>query len=181
MSILLKQQIKEEQSKGVIVIEPFNPQQLGPNSYDVRLSPTLKVYSFEDSPYLDCKSCNKTMNIIIPPEGFILQPNVLYLGTTEEKVGSDFYVTMYDGRSSMARLGILSHLSAGFGDIGFKTNWTLEITVVHPTKIYPHMTIGQMFFQKIDPNYNAAENRYNGKYQNQIEAQESLSHLDFNK
>ena len=95
MSILLKQQIKEEQSKGVIVIEPFNPEQLGPNSYDVRLSPVLKVYSFEDSPYLDCKACNKTVNIIIPPEGYILQPNVLYLGTTEEKVGSDFYVTMY--------------------------------------------------------------------------------------
>lgn len=79
----------------------------------------------------------------------------------------------------MARLGILSHLSAGFGDIGFQTNWTLEITVVHPTRIYPHMTIGQMFFHKIDQPYNLAENRYNGKYKNQIEAQESLSYLDF--
>lgn len=128
---------------------------------------------------MDCKTLNPTKNIVIPPEGFILQPNVLYLGTTEEKVGSDFYVSMYDGRSSMARLGISSHLSAGFGDIGFKTNWTLEITVVHPTKIYPRMTIGQVFFHKIDPNYNTVKNRYNGKYQNQTDAQESLSHLDF--
>ena len=179
MSILLKAQIIKEVKNGRIIIKPYDVEQLGPNSYDVRLSPILKIYSFEDSDHLDCKKDNPTKTIEIDEHGYILQPGILYLGSTVEQVGSDFYIPMYEGRSSMARLGIQSHLSAGFGDVGFKTNWTLEICVPHKTKIYPYMRIGQIYFHPVNETYNHCQYRYNGKYKKQKEAQASKSHLDF--
>jgi dCTP deaminase len=79
----------------------------------------------------------------------------------------------------MARLGIESHISAGFGDIGFVGNWTLEITVVHPIKIYPGMRIGQVYFHEVSQKHNLPQYRYKGKYKHQITGpQESLAYLD---
>jgi deoxycytidine triphosphate deaminase len=179
MSILLKNQIINERDKERIKIEPYNPNNMGPNSYDVKLSPTLKVYNFSNRDYLDCKEQNSVDIIEIPEDGYILEPGVLYLGSTVEKVGSSHYIPMYEGRSSMARLGIQSHLSAGFGDIGFASNWTLEITVVHRTKVYANMRIGQVYFHAIDGASNFEACRYNGKYSTQVLPQESLSHIDF--
>lgn len=178
MSILLKEQIIQEYTKKRLVINPYNEDQLGPNSYDVRLSDKLKVYDFSKCDFLDCKSLNPTETLIIPEEGLILRPNVLYLGSTVEKVGSDNYIPMYEGRSSMARLGIQSHLSAGFGDVGFASNWTLEIAVIHPTKVYPFMRIGQVYFHEIHNQYNIMKHRYDGKYKSQVDPQESLSYID---
>ena len=179
MSILLKNQILNEYKRGKIIIQPYNEEHLGPNSYDVRLSKILKVYNFSKRDYLDCKELNPVDIIEIPDDGFILEPGVLYLGSTIEKVGSSNYIPMYEGRSSMARLGIQSHLSAGFGDVGFQSNWTLEIAVVHRTKIYANMRIGQVYFHEIDKNSNDKHNRYDGKYSTQELPQESLSHVDF--
>jgi dCTP deaminase len=179
MSILLKDQIAKEYEESRIVINPFNMDQIGPNSYDVRLSDKLKVYDFSETRVLDCKKSNPTITIDIPEEGYLLEPNLLYLGSTVEKIGSDNYVPMYEGRSSMARLGIQSHLSAGFGDVGFCSNWTLEIAVIHPTIIYPNMRIGQVYFHKIDSPSNILGNRYDGKYKTQEDPQESLSFKDF--
>ena len=179
MSILLKDQIIDEYKKSRILINPFNSDQIGPNSYDVRLSDKLKIYDFSKTSVLDCKKSNPTKTFIIPDEGIVLQPNILYLGSTVEKIGSDNYIPMYEGRSSMARLGIQSHLSAGFGDIGFSSNWTLEIAVIHPTIVYPNMRIGQVYFHKIDSPSNILENRYDGKYKTQEDPQESLSFKDF--
>ncbi len=176
MSILLKRQIEENYTNGKIIIEPYNPDQLGPNSYDVRLGTTLKVY---DEEILDVKSKNNVTTIKIPEEGIILKPRTLYLGNTIEAIGSDYFVPMYEGRSSMARLGIQSHISAGFGDIGFKNNWTLEIVVIHPIKIYPGMKIGQIYFHVVNTKYNTPQNRYNGKYGDQKEPQETRSFLDY--
>jgi dCTP deaminase len=176
MSILLRQQIKIGHDSQAIIIEPYNEERLGPNSYDVRLGGFLKVY--KNFP-LDPKKENETEDIIIPEEGYVLQPNVLYLGYTIEKIGSDSFIPMYEGRSSMARLGISSHLSAGFGDIGFVGQFTLEITVVHPVRIYFSMKIGQIYFHHVDQTYNHRESQYSGKYKDQTGPTESKSHLDY--
>ncbi len=176
MSILLGSEILENYQKDKIVIKPFKESQLGPNSYDVHLSSRLATYI---SQVLDCKINNKVEYFEIPEDGIILKPGVLYLGSTVEAIGSDFFVPMYEGRSSMARLGIQSHISAGFGDIGFKSNWTLEITVVQPVRIYPNVKIGQIYFHRV--NEDAKIKLYDGKYKNQKEAQSSLSFKDFEK
>lgn len=174
--MLLKSQILEKYRNGKIHIEPFTESQVGPNSYDVRLGDKLCVYDVEN--YLDCRTNNATKTIEIPDDGYVLQPGILYLGNTMECIGSDYYVPMYDGRSSMGRLGILSHISAGVGDIGFKKQWTLEISVIHPIMVYKGMRIGQVHFHMVDEEYNHVENRYNGKYCEQIGPQPSKSYMD---
>lgn len=182
MSILLKDEILNEYQHGNIHIEPYNLSQLGPNSYDVKLGNTLKTYNnvlVNGEMILDVKTNNSTTSINIPEEGLVLRPGILYLGTTLEAIGSDHYVPMYEGRSSMARLGIQSHISAGFGDVGFKSKWTLEITVIHPVRIYPEMKIGQIYFHTINQSSNIKSNRYNGKYKYQNDPQQSRSYLDF--
>lgn len=173
--MLLKTEIEESYRNGRIVIEPFNPLHVGPNSYDVRLGDKLCIYT---NKYLDCKIDNPTETITIPKEGLILEPGILYLGHTMERIGSDYYVPMYDGRSSMGRLGILSHISAGVGDIGFKEQWTLEISVIHHIKIYPGIRIGQVHFHNINESHNNFNNHYKGKYYDQQGPQSSKSYLD---
>ena len=182
--MLLKSQILEGYRNGKIHIEPFTESQIGPNSYDVRLGDILCVYNVINDVindvinYLDCKKNNPTKTIKIPDDGYVLQPGVLYLGNTVECIGSDYYVPMYDGRSSMGRLGILSHISAGVGDIGFKRQWTLEISVIHPVKVYKGMRIGQVHFHVVNEEYNRVENRYSGKYCDQNGPQPSKSYMD---
>lgn len=175
MSILLKKEIHENFTSKRIVIEPFCEQQLGPNSYDVCLGSLLTVYTTSPlDPLLD----NPTHTFEIPPDGFTLQPGILYLGSTVEVIGSDYFIPMYEGRSSMARLGVQSHISAGFGDIGFISQWTLEITVVRPVVVRPGMKIGQVYFHRVDEQSNVPENRYNGKYKSQKGPTKSLFHQE---
>lgn len=174
--MLLKAEIINEYKAGRIIIEPFNIKNVGPNSYDVTLGNTLKVYTCE---VLDVKRENQTQTIQIPKQGIILEPFKLYLGSTVEKAGSDYYIPCYDGKSSQARNGIMSHISAGFGDIGFKSNWTLEIVVIHPIRVYAGMKIGQIYFTDVNQKFNIPANRYNGKYVDQPLPQASKSYLDF--
>jgi dCTP deaminase len=94
---------------------------IGPNSVDVTLAPKLIVY---DEPVLDMRNKPKTREIIIPEEGLLLTPGVLYIGATNETATSHRFVPMFEGRSSIGRLGIHTHITAGFGDIG----WGYEIT-----------------------------------------------------
>jgi dCTP deaminase len=178
MSILLNQEILNNFQNGSIVIDPFDNSQIGPNSYDVRISNQLKIYT--PGIILDVAKPNPTSCITIPKEGLVLYPNILYLGSTQEIIGSSHFIPMYEGRSSMARLGIQSHISAGFGDVGFISKWTLEITVVHPVRIYENMRIGQIYFHRInnDVNDQFPENRYKGKYASQDQPLESLSFND---
>lgn len=180
--MILGSEIIKQWKYGRIVISPFNEDNVGPNSYDVTLSPKLLQYRGD---MLDMKRNNFTRELTIGEDGLILLPNELYLGCTNEVAGSDYYVPMYEGRSSLARLGIQSHLSAGFGDIGFKSNWTLEITVVKPTKIYPNVRIGQVYFHDVVSSRCASGSNskagliYSGKYTNQPEPQASKSYEDF--
>ncbi len=154
-------------------IDPFNDRQLGPNSYNLRLHNELLIY---ENYILDMKRENKAYKIRIPEEGLILKPNTLYLGRTVEYTETDYYVPMLEGRSSIGRLGLFVHITAGFGDVGFKGYWTLEIFSVQPIKIYPNIEICQIFYHTIDGDYNKYTSN---KYQNNRDVQPSMLYKDF--
>lgn len=155
--------ILKEIENGNIIIEPFNRENLGTNSYDVTLGKTLKVYKDQYSQSfltkmwrkffpkpLDVKNKNpETIEIEIPESGLILKPSEMYLGVTVEYTGTHNAVPILEGKSSLARLALKIHETAGFGDVGFCNHWTLEITVVYPTRIYPNMKIGQLSYHSI--------------------------------
>ncbi|MGK0389105.1 MAG: dCTP deaminase [Maribacter sp.] len=140
-----------------IVIEPFLRKCLGTNSYDVHLSKHLAVYKNE---ILDAKKHNEIEEVIIPEEGFVLQPGQLYLGVTEEYTETHNAVPFLEGKSSVGRLGIDIHATAGKGDVGFCNTWTLEISCVHPVRVYGGMPVGQLIYFKVD---GEIENYYNKK------------------
>jgi len=168
---------KEIQNKigGDIVIEPFNPLQLNPNSYNLRLHNEMLVYT--ESP-LDMKRPNPTKKLTIPSDGLVLEPNKLYLGRTVEYTETHNYVPMLEGRSSIGRLGLFIHVTAGFGDVGFKGFWTLEIFCVEPIRIYPEVEVCQIYYHSIEGDYDTYKS---GKYQANSGIQPSLLHLDFLK
>lgn len=160
-----------------IIIEPFDPLQLNPNSYNVRLANKLLVY---DNDILDMKKKNPCHLITIPEEGLVIQPGKLYLGSTMERTETKNYVPAIDGRSSVGRLGISVHATAGFGDIGFCGYWTLEIFCVQPVRIYPGVEIGQLYYEEVSdkgelPTYAST------KYQNNTGVQPSMMWMDFEK
>lgn len=126
-----------------IVIEPFDQKNLGSNSYDVHLSKHFATYRDQ---ILDAKKHNEIDHFEITETGFVLQPNVLYLGSTVEYTETLAHVPFLEGKSSTGRLGIDIHATAGKGDIGFKGFWTLEISVKQPVRIYPGMPIGQLIY-----------------------------------
>jgi dCTP deaminase len=156
-----------------ILIDPFNEKQLGPNSYNLRLHNELLVY---DNYILDMKQPNTAHKLVIPTEGLLLRPNTLYLGRTVEYTETDSYVPMLEGRSSIGRLGLFVHITAGFGDVGFKGFWTLEIFCVQPVKVYPGVEICQIFYHTIEGEYTKYTSN---KYQNNKGIQPSLLYKDF--
>ncbi|MCL2415988.1 MAG: dCTP deaminase [Defluviitaleaceae bacterium] len=156
-----------------IKIEPYNPKQLGSNSYNLRLHNKMLVY---DGAVLDMKRPNPTRELAIPQEGIVLEPGRLYLGRTMEYTATNGYVPMLEGRSSVGRLGVFIHVTAGFGDVGFSGFWTLEIHCVHPVRIYAGVEICQIYYHTIQGAYS---NYSSGKYQNNREIQPSLMYKDF--
>lgn len=163
--ILSDKRILEEIEKGTIVIEPFVRECLGTNSYDVHLGKHLATYTDSE---LDAKKHNEITHFEIPNEGFLLQPGVLYLGVTEEYTETHEQVPFLEGKSSTGRLGINIHATAGKGDVGFMNCWTLEISCIHPVRVYAGMPIGQLIYfpvdgQVINP-YNKKDNaKYNSR------------------
>lgn len=145
--ILTDTQILAEMKLGTIVIKPFQRKYLGSNSYDVHLGKWLAMY---DDEILDCKKHNKVRHFRIPKEGLILVPSKLYLGVTEEYTETHEHVPFLEGKSSIGRLGIDIHATAGKGDIGFCNTWTLEISVRQPVRIYAGMPIGQLIYFEIN-------------------------------
>ncbi len=143
--ILTGSEIKKQVLQGKIHIFPFDEYNLNPNSYNFRLGNKLKIYKQQILDPIQAMDCEE---IIIPTEGYILQPNQLYLSHTIEEMGSDFFVPIMQARSSMGRLGLYIYLNSGLGDLGFKKQWTLELHTIHPLRIYPGMKIGQMLFWK---------------------------------
>jgi dCTP deaminase len=170
--ILTSSEIQKQRDLGSLTIEPFEPKHLGPNSYDVRLAPQLLTYV---QAALDTRRPNPTQELTIP-DGLLIQPGELYLGSTVEVVGSSQFVVCLEGRSSLARLGISVHQTAGFGDLGFISRWTVEITAIRPVRIYREMRIAQAVFHRAD---GAIEQLYRGKYGRGSPAVEpSRSYLD---
>ncbi len=163
----------ERQLNENIFIEPFNKDQLNPNSYNLRLFNELLTY---DNNVLDMKSPNPTTRITIPEEGLLLEPNKLYLGRTIEHTRTEEFVPMLEGRSSIGRLGLFIHVTAGFGDVGFSGFWTLEIFCVQPIRIYPEVEICQIFYHSIQGDFDKYKS---GKYQNNEGIQPSLLYKDF--
>ena len=170
--ILSGKKIKEKLGQEII-IEPYHERQLNPNSYNIRLHDQLLIYT---SPILDMKSPNPTKQITIPESGLILQPGLLYLGRTVEYTKTTNFVPMIEGRSSIGRLGLFIHITAGFGDVGFSGYWTLEMFCVHPIKIYPNIEIGQIFYHNIDGDFTPYASN---KYQNNTSIQPSLLYKEF--
>jgi dCTP deaminase len=144
--ILTDTQILDEIRKGSIVIEPFDPECLGSNSYDVHLGRTLALYKDE---VLDARLHNPVDYLSIPDEGMILLPHRFYLGVTAEYTETHRHVPFLEGKSSIGRLGIDIHATAGKGDIGFCNTWTLEISVKQPVRIYYGMPIGQLIYFEV--------------------------------
>ncbi len=186
--ILTGPQILAEREAGRIHIAPFRPEHLGPNSYDVTLNPELLVYELGAGECLDMKRENRTRPLTIPEGGLVLEPGRLYLGCSNETATSCAFVPMFEGRSSIGRLGINTHITAGFGDVGWGyepgesgalecryPTWTLEIEVVHPIRVYPHVRIGQVYFMRPEGELRF----YKGKYSLQKAPQASQLYKDF--
>ncbi len=170
--ILSGLEIKKHVGKEII-IEPYNEENLNPNSYNLKLHNELLIYE-ED--ILDMKKPNKTKSIIIPEEGLVLEPGNLYLGRTLEYTKTEKFVPMLEGRSSIGRLGLYVHVTAGFGDVGFSGFWTLEIQCIQPVRIYAGVEICQIYYHSLQGEY---QKYVSGKYQNNTGIQPSLLYRDF--
>ncbi len=171
--ILSGREIARNIESGDIVIRPYDPRRVNPNSYNLSLHNELLVY---ENDVLDMKQPNPTRTITIPKEGLILEPHRLYLGRTKEFTTTSKFVPMLEGRSSTGRLGLCIHVTAGFGDIGFAGYWTLEIYCIHPLKIYPDTEVCQIYYHTILGDYDLYSS---GKYQNNTGIQPSLMYKDF--
>jgi dCTP deaminase len=150
--------------EGLQLVQPFNKSQLNVNSYDVTLGDTIYhltnvhgniVDPFKESSYPKATVLNFENGCVT------LKAGELYLGCTKETTSTTEYVPMIEGKSSLARLGIEIHLTAGFGDIGFRDVWTLEIRCQFDTILYSNMRIGQAYFIKPKGDI---EEYYAGKY-----------------
>ena len=157
-----------------VVIDPFDELRLNPNSYNLTLHHELMVY---EEVVLDMRKANRVRRLSIPQEGLVLQPNQLYLGRTVERTETHNLVPMIEGRSSIGRLGLFVHVTAGFGDVGFCGYWTLEMFAVQPVRIYAGVAICQIFYHDIQGSFT----EYNSdKYQHNTDIQPSLLFKELN-
>lgn len=162
--ILTDKEILKEIEEGHILIEPFRPECLGSNSYDVHLGKYLATYTDR---VLDAKKHNKIEEFIIPEEGFVLEPGTLYLGVTEEYTETHRHVPFLEGKSSVGRLGIDIHATAGKGDVGYCNTWTLEISCAQPVRVYAGMPVGQLIYFMVQGDVqNLYHSKDNAKYVN---------------
>lgn len=184
--ILSGNEIRREVEAESILIDPFDKKAINPASIDLTLGGKVAVYKdwvlFPDVPptadwrghpllpredyVLDVKKQPEVFKFEIPEVGLVLWPGVLYLMHTEERVSTDHYVPVLDGKSSIGRLGIMIHLTAGYGDPGFDGQYTLEVTTVHPVRVYAGMRFCQMRFHTIRgavTSYQRVGSHYRGK------------------
>ncbi|MBD3216552.1 MAG: dCTP deaminase [Candidatus Lokiarchaeota archaeon] len=169
--MLTSDEILKNLKEGNIVIYPFNLENLNPNSYDIRLGNTMLEYS---DTLLDPFKQNNYEKLLAYKDDsgrryWILEANKLYLSHTLEYTETLNLIPCLSGKSSLARLGLQIHMTAGFGNIGFKGYWTLEIKACQEIKLYAGMRIGQIYYT--DPS-GKIDKLYNGKYQgnNGVEA-----------
>jgi dCTP deaminase len=170
--ILTGPEIEKQVALGAIMIDPFDPAQVNPNSYNVRLSEVIATY---DDHVLDSASENNVSIRKISGDGLLLTPEQIYLGATIETIGSDQYVPIVRARSSTARLGVFVHVTADLVDLGYIGQITLQLHAVQGARIYAGMEIGQVTFWKTQ----GERVLYRGKYQGSIGPAPSKSFLDW--
>lgn len=171
--ILSDSLILKEMGRGNIDITGFNSNHINPCSVDLTLNPILKVYP---GLILDTMKENEVEELKIPNEGLKLVPGELYLGSCNEEisVGRNLRAKA-EGKSSLGRLGMFIHITAGFIDPGFKGSLVLEIAVIKPLIVYPNMKICQLEFSEVAGTVlQSYGEKSNSKYQNQSGAQHSL-------
>lgn len=168
--ILSDSAIRKAVESGDIEIDPFDPARLNPCSYDLTLGDEVAVYDewvqFGDnfaprSTEIDIMSEPKVTRLKFGEFGLCLEPGIGYLMHTVERIHTKKYVPVIDGKSSIGRLFMFCHVTAGYGDAGFRGQYTLEVVVVHPLRIYPGMRVAQMRFHTI---VGEVEKPYAGNY-----------------
>ena len=157
-----------------IFIDPFQEENLNPNSYNLTLHDELLIY---EEVVLDMRQVNRVRRVQIPPDGIVLSPNQLYLARTVERTETHNLVPMVEGRSSVGRLGLCVNVTAGFGNVGFCGYWTLEMFAVQPVRIYPGVSICQMFYHEV---VGDIEEYASEKYQHNHDIQPSLLYKELN-
>ena len=171
--ILSDRTIREEIDAGRIVIDPFDPTCVQPSSVDLHVDNQFRVFANSRYPYIDVKEEMPDLTELVevkPDEPFILHPGEFVLGSTAERVGiPNDLVARLEGKSSLGRLGLLIHSTAGYVDPGWDGYLTLELSNVAnlPITLYPGMKIGQISFIKLttpaDVPYGSAGNKYQGQ------------------
>ncbi len=188
--VLSDRTIRQEIESGRIVIDPFEPANVQPSSVDVRVDAQFRVFHNARYPFIDVRQPMEGLTELVEvpddDEPFILHPGEFVLGQTLERVTlPDDLVARLEGKSSLGRLGLLIHSTAGFVDSGFSGNLTLELSNVAnlPITIYRGMPIGQLSFMRMDGPverpYGSGET--GSKYQGQAEPTPSRFYLNFNK
>lgn len=157
-----------------IIIDPFDESRLNPNSYNLTLHDELLTY---EEVVLDMRQANRFRRLRIPEEGLVLNPQQLYLGRTAERTETHNLAPMIEGRSSIGRLGLFVHVTAGFGDVGFCGYWTLEMFAVQPVRIYAGVPICQILYHQVTGDITEY---CSNKYQHNRDIQPSLIFKELN-
>jgi dCTP deaminase len=187
--VLSDRTIREEIEAGRIVLDPYDATLIQPSSVDVRVDNRFRVFHNARYPYIDVRQPMEDLTELVEissDDPFILHPGEFVLGQTLERVKlPDDIVSRLEGKSSLGRLGLLIHSTAGFVDAGFEGNLTLELSNVAnlPITIYHGMPIGQMSFMRMD---GPVENPYGSgatgsKYQGQAEPTPSRFFKNFQR
>ena len=187
--ILSDRSIREALASGRIVVEPLDARDVQPSSVDLRLDRYFRVFRNDTTPFIDPKEPQEDLTEIVEmseANAFILHPGEFVLGSTVERVVlPDDLVARLEGKSSLGRLGLLIHSTAGFVDAGWDGHLTLELSNVAnlPIALYPGMKIGQVSFFEMTT---AAEHPYGSKekgskYQGQRGPTPSRYYLNFRK
>ena len=181
--------IKEAIAEGRIALDPFEPSFVQPSSVDLRVDTQFRVFENHRYPHIDPRETQEDLTKVVTVDDgdcFILHPGEFVLGATYERVRlGDDIVARLEGKSSLGRLGLLIHSTAGFVDPGFDGYLTLELSNVAnlPIAIYPGMRIGQISFYQMTT---SADHPYGtdaagSKYQGQRGPTPSRSHVDFSR
>ncbi|MEE1788198.1 dCTP deaminase [Streptomyces sp. SP17BM10] len=187
--LLSDKDIRTEIDLGRVVIDPFDPSMIQPSSIDVRLDRFFRVFENHKYPHIDPSEEQPDLTRLVEPEGddaFILHPGEFVLASTYEVISlPDDVASRLEGKSSLGRLGLLTHSTAGFIDPGFSGHVTLELSNVAtlPIKLYPGMKIGQLcLFRLSSPSEHPyGSERYGSRYQGQRGPTPSRSFLNFHR
>ncbi len=187
--ILSDRDIRSAIEAGRIVIDPFTPEAIQPSSVDLHVDRRFRVFRNNRYPFIDVRTDQPDLTELVeidPEQPFILHPGEFVLGSTLERVAlPDDLVARLEGKSSLGRLGLLIHSTAGYVDPGWDGNLTLELSNVAnlPITLYYGMKIGQISFQRMSSPVEVAygDDRIGSKYRGQTDPTASRYHVDFDK